>query len=169
MTDIFWAAFGGGAAAGVITLIAVVTAEWFRWFFDRPLVKVEVSLGFLHTAGEVSNLRQVFYEARNVHTKTVVLSTFGLSYKKKKQGKLQVTPQMGYQFPYKLEGQSSISQWSNVDGLLGTLYSAKRTPKDLKYVWFNASSGKLYRSKIKKWVVKELEQEFQRAYKALEN
>lgn len=168
MDNVFWAAFGG-AAAGIITLIALLTAEWFRWFLDRPLVKVEISLGFIHTAGEVSNERQVFYEARNTHTKPVVLSTFGLSYKKKEMGKLQVNPQMGYQFPYKLEGQDSISQWARVDELLGTLFSAKRTPKDLKWVWFRASSGKLYRSRIKNWVIKELVQEFQQAYPALES
>jgi hypothetical protein len=56
-----------------------------------------------------------------------------------------------------------------VDELLGTLYKAKRIPNDLKWVWFRASSGKLYRSKIEKWVIKELEREFQQAYTALEN
>ncbi len=160
MDNVFWAAFGGAAAAGIITMIALLAAEWFRWFLDRPLVKVEMSLGFIHTAGKVSNEQQVFYEARNTHTKPVVLSAFGLSYKKKELGKLQVTPQMGYQFPYKLEGQDSISQWASVDNLLITLYEAKRNPSDLKWVWFRASSGKLYQRKIKNWVIKELVQEF---------
>jgi hypothetical protein len=163
--NVFWAALGAAIGGGFVALVV----EWIRWFIDRPLVKVEVSLGFLHEAGEVSTLRQVFYVARNVHTKTVSLSSFGLSYKKKELGTLQVTPQMGYQFPYKLEGQSSITQWASVDNLLGTLYSAKRTPKELKWVWFTASSGKLYRSKIKKWVIQELDREFQQAYKALQN
>ena len=42
MDNVFWAAFGGAAAAGIITMIALLTAEWFRWFLDRPLVKVEL-------------------------------------------------------------------------------------------------------------------------------
>jgi len=162
MDNVFWAAFGGAAAAGIITMIALLTAEWCRWFLDRPLVKVEINLGFIHTAGEISNERQVFYEARNIHTKPVVLSTFGLSYKKKELGKLQATPQMGYQFPYKLEGQDSISQWARVDDLIGTLYKAKERPNDLKWVWFRALSGKLYRSKIEKWIIKELEKEYKK-------
>ncbi len=62
MPDVFWAAFGGAVAAGLITLAALLTAEWFRWFLDRPLVKVEMTLGFLHTAGKVSKERQVFLQ-----------------------------------------------------------------------------------------------------------
>lgn len=111
MDNVFWAAFGGGAAAGIITLSAVIIAEWFRWFLDRPLVKVEMSLGFIHTAGEIGTERQVFLIARNPHTKPVVLSTFGFSYKQTKWGYLKLNPQAGYQFPYRLDGQDSISQW----------------------------------------------------------
>ena len=161
MNNIFLAAFGGAAAAGIITLIAVLTAEWFRWFLDRPLIKVSMTTGFTITGNSVSEKR-LFLEARNPHSKQVVLNTFGLSFKHKKWGTLQINPQIGYQFPYRLDGQDSIRQWMMVEELLGTLYKAKRKPNDLKWVWFKASSGKLYRSKIKKWVIKELSGSFKK-------
>ena len=47
-SSVFWAAFGGGAAAGIFTLVAVIVAEWIRWFMDRPLVKVNVGFGYVH-------------------------------------------------------------------------------------------------------------------------
>jgi hypothetical protein len=163
MPNVFWAAFGGAAAAGLITLIALLTAEWFRWFLDRPLVKVEMTLGFLiNPDGSRDKSRQVFLEASNPHSKPVTLSTFGLFFKRKEWGKIQVMPQMGYQFPYQLDGGKSLSQWSDMQDLLKTLKKDGRTPRDLKWAWFRASSDKLYRGKIKKWVIKELEKEFQK-------
>jgi hypothetical protein len=163
MPDVFWAAFAGAAAAGLITLVAVIIAEWFRWFLDRPLVKVEMTLGFLLTAdGKRDESRQVFLEASNPHTKPVTLSTFGLIYKREKWGKLLITPQFGYQFPYHLDGGKSLSQWSLMQELLKTLKKQGRIPRDLKWAWFKASSGRLYRGKIKKWVIEELEKEFQK-------
>jgi hypothetical protein len=43
--NVFWAAFGGGAAAGVVLLLV----ELLRWYLDRPLLKV--SMTFMHTYG----------------------------------------------------------------------------------------------------------------------
>jgi len=160
MDSVFWAAFGGGAAAGTFTLFALGFSEWLRWFLDRPLVKAKLSLGFL--TGDTT--RQVFYEAANLHSKPVTLSTFGLAFRRKQWGKLFTTPQYGYQFPYQLDGGKSISQWASVQNLLETLQGDNRTPRDLKWVYFNASSGKTYRSKIEKWVIQELEKEYKKSY-----
>jgi len=165
MPDVFWAALGGGIA----TLLAIVVGEWLRWFLDRPLVKVKITLGFLfggtylatRDASRGSN-RQVFFEAGNPHTKAVTLSGFGLYYKRPEWGFLQVMPQMGYQFPYQLDGGKSLTQWSDMQDLLKTLKKDGRTPRDLKWAWFRASSGELYRGKIKKWVIEELEKEFRK-------
>lgn len=163
MPDVFWAAFAGAAAAGLITLIALLTAEWFRWFLDRPLLKVEMSLGHLIAYGNTdSKVRQVFLEASNPHSKPVTISTFGLRYKRYKWGTLYVNPQMGFQFPYQLDGGKSLSQWTPLEELLKTLKKSGRTPIDLKWVWFKASSGKLYQGKIKKWIIEDLEKEFEK-------
>lgn len=161
MPDVFWAAFGGAAAAGLVTLIALLTAEWFRWFIDRPLVIVKMRLGLIITSdGSVDKTRQIFLEASNPHTKPVTLSTFGLSYKYRKWGTLYVNPQIGYTFPFQLDGGKSLSQRTLLQELLKTLKKAEKTPRDLKWVWFRASSGKLYRSKIERGIIEELEEEF---------
>lgn len=163
MPDVFWAAFGGAAAAGLATLIALLAAEWFKWFLDRPLLKVEISLGHLIAYGDTDpKVRQVFLEASNPHSKPVTISTFGLFYKRYKWGTLYVTPQIGYQFPYQLDGGKLLGQWTSLEELLKAIKKAGRTPRDLKWVWFKASSGKTYRGKIKKWIIKELEEEFQK-------
>jgi len=161
MPDVFWAAFAGAAAAGLITLIAVLTAEWFRWFLDRPLVNVKLWPGFI--TGDKT--RYIFYEAANPHSKPVTLSSFGLLFKLKEWGKIQTMPQIGYHFPYQLDGGKSLSQWSDMQDLFQTLKKQERTPRDLKWVYFQASSGKLYRSKIENWVIEELEKEFQKMNK----
>jgi hypothetical protein len=151
MTNIFWAAFGGAAAAGLITLIAVLIAEWFRWFLDRPLVKVEMTLGFwVDRSGKKSEERQVFYEVRNPHSKPVTLDAFGLIYEGSKSGRLQISPQQGYQFPYQLDGGKLLSQWTPLIELLITLEEREIAPRDLKKLWVRASSGKVYRGNIKK-------------------
>ena len=150
---VFWAAFGGAAAAGVVTLIAMLAAEWYRWFLDRPLVKVSASFGFL--VGD--STEYLFLEAKNPHTKPVTLAAFGLSFKRKGWGDLWVAPGVGYRFPYKLGGGESISQWTSVQGLLDSLGGQGRAPSDLKWIWFRSSSGKLFRGKIERELIQGLE------------
>jgi hypothetical protein len=156
MSDVFWAAFGGGAAAGIVTLIAVLFAEWYRWFLDRPLVKVSLSTGFFVGQKDI----KLFLEASNPHTKSVTLSSFGFMFRNKKWGTIVVNPQFGYIFPYELSSGKSLQQWSDIPGLLNTLKNDGKTPKDLKWVYFRSSAGKTYRGKIKGWVKRKLSQEF---------
>jgi len=174
MPNVFWAAFGGGAAAALITLVALITVEWFKWFLDRPLVKVKMSLGFLFgttymltrdpSKGKDRN-RLVFFEASNPHTKPVTISGFGLYYKRSKWGAFHIMPQVGYQFPYQLDGGKTLTQWSDMQDILQAIKEDGRTPRDLKWAWFRASTDKIYLSKIKKWIIKELEEEFERMNK----
>lgn len=172
---VFWAAFGGGAAAGFI----VLAVELFKRFLDRPLVKVSLRLGNLiqvPPADPFSGVPQfayshfredvpdhIFFDARNPHTKPVVLSNFGLRYKRKEWRRLQVNPAQGYQFPYKLDGGSWIAQWTSLEQLFTTLRKAGRVPSDLKWVWFESASGELFRSKIEKRIIQDLEKEFNKA------
>lgn len=150
---VFWAAFGGGAAAGAFTLLAVLIAEWLRWFLDRPLVRVSVSIGCLVN----DETLHLFVEARNPHSKPVILNTFGLSFKRKEWGTMYVNPQRGYRFPYTLEGGHSLSQWTPVADFGTTLEKGERQISDLKWVWFRSSAGKEFRAKIPNGIIKALE------------
>ena len=46
--NVFWAAFGGGAAAGAVGVIGVLIVEYFRAKRDAPRLDVTVSLGYEH-------------------------------------------------------------------------------------------------------------------------
>lgn len=146
--NIFWAAFGGAAAAGVLTLIAVLAAEWFRWFLDRPLIKAQISFGFIHHQVIKDNTWYVFLEARNPHSKLVVLSTFGFYYRREEWGSLQVMPQAGFDFPYALEGGRALTQYTPIFDLANKLKETGRKPSDLKWIYFSSSAGKVFKNKI---------------------
>jgi hypothetical protein len=158
--EVFWAAFGGAAAAGLITLIAVITAEWFRWFLDRPLIKVKMSWGVLVMQdGSVDENRQVILTAANTHNKPVTIESFGLTFKRKQWGSMLLAPQANCQLPYQLDGGKSLTQWSEIKQILSALKSEERVPRDLKSAYFAASSGKTYEGKIKKYIIRTLEKE----------
>lgn len=144
-------------AAGIVTLIAVLAAEWYRWFLDRPVVNVRAHLGFVLTPGSVDETRQVFLEALNPHSKPVTLSSCGFAFRYAEWGNLWVSPVPGYSFPYQVDGGKALTQWIPVQTLLKTVLSEGRTPSDIKWVWFQASSGKQYRSKVAHSVLRALE------------
>lgn len=163
--SIFWAAFGGGAAAGVV--IGVI--EFLRWLLSRPLLKVEVEIGnivgtfpdlYLRT-GPLEQATHLFLRARNPHLVPVTVSSFGLYYKWPKGEKLVVLPQAGYQFPHEVTGGKELTQWTDIEGCFSSLRQAGRRPSDLEWVWFKASSGKVFRGKIDPKVIIALEKAFQ--------
>lgn len=160
MPDVFWAAFGGAAAAGLMTLLAVIIAEWFRWFLDRPLVRCELATGFVLHPLIQDRTQYIYYSAANPHSKVVTLAEFGLIYKRKEWGKLAEVPQTGYDLPYQLEGGKSFTYRKPLQQLLDYLRQKGQVPDDLKWVYFRASSGKTYRSKISKGLIEEFQRKF---------
>ena len=167
--SVFWAAFGGAAAAGIFTLIAVMGAEWFRWYMDRPLLRVDARLGYMmqgpsnellaRTGGrQPDEGQQLFLEASNPHSKPVTVSNFGLQYRSKAKGALMIMPQLGYTFPYQVDGGKSLTQWTSVAALLDVLGENGNTPSDLKQVWFKSAPGKEYRRRIPSSVIQRLEE-----------
>lgn len=162
---IFWAAFGGGAAAGAV--IGII--ELVRWLSSRPLLKVEVELGeivgsfpnlYFHT-GSPEQASYMFLKARNPHLVPVTVSSFGFYYKRPKGEKAIVLPQAGYQFPYEVAGGKELTQWTAIEECLSKLRQGGRRPLDLKWVWFQASSGNVFRGKIDPKVIIALEKAFQ--------
>jgi hypothetical protein len=156
--SVFWAAFGGGAAAGIVMLLV----ELLRWYMDRPLLKV--SMTFMLTLGHHAikdNTRFIVLVAKNPHSKPVTVETFGFDYKSKPSWKLQVTPDGSYQFPYEVKGGQSLSQRTTEQNLFATLRKEGQEPSDLKGVWFESSSGKVFHGKIPPVSMRVLKEAFQ--------
>lgn len=164
-SNIFWAAFGGGAAAGAV--IGII--ELIRWVSSRPLLKVTVQLGEIFGTfpnvyslkGSPTQASYIFFEARNPHPLPVTVSSFGLNYKRTKGYKITILPQVGYKFPYEVEGGKELVQWKSVEDFLSELRSYRERPSNLKWVWFRATSGKVFRGKIDPEIIIALEKAFQ--------
>jgi hypothetical protein len=163
MPDVFWAAFAGAAAAGLITLVAVLIAEWFRWFLDRPLVLVKVVWVYpLDTlSGDIEE--EIGVEAINPHSKPVTLSSYGFAIKGGETSKVVVTEPSPYRLPYELGGGKSLTERIAVEDMVDALKRSGRNPADLECAWFRASSGKVFSSsKLSKAFIQALEKKFQR-------
>jgi len=161
MPNVFWAALGGSIGGGLVALIV----EGVRWFLNRPLVQCRLYPGFTIQRGVKGRKKHLFYEAANRHSKPVTLSSFGLAYERKEWGRLAIMPDEPYYSGYQLDGGKSLSQQIIYQSLFKNLRDAGRRPRDLKYVWFGTQSGSLFRNKIEKWVINELEKEFQKINK----
>ena len=164
-SNIFWAAFGGGVAAGaVIGIIQLV-----RWLTSRPLLKVKVTLGkivgsFPYLYFETGSPEQaiyIFLEASNPHLVPVTVAGFGLDYKQPKGEKITILPQASYKFPYEVAGGKELTQWTTIEECFSMLRRNRKRPSDLKWVWFRASSGKVFRGEIDPKVIIALEKAFQ--------
>ncbi|MGA9099734.1 MAG: hypothetical protein WB392_12480 [Methanotrichaceae archaeon] len=168
-SSVFWAAFGGGAAAGIFTLLAVVLTQWIRWYLDRPLIKVGVSFArLINVPGVNQKDLNISLEAKNPHNRTATLSTFGFYFKSRADGKLQIMPDGTYSFPYELQAGKSIAQFSNENNLYGALHNAGKKPSDLKCGYFTISSGQVFRGNIPRDTMKTLEDNF-RSYVSKKN
>lgn len=162
--DVFWAAFGGGAAAGVVTLVAVVVGEYIRWRLIQPKLEVSVSLGDLGRAeaGEIvivprnDNPKKVFFSARNPRTHPVTVVSFGFVVRRGEKRHKQVGHQAGFGFPYEVAGGKSLTQWMETKVLLESLEKSGNSPSDIKYAWFSSASGRDFRGKLDKSTVNAL-------------
>ncbi len=162
MGDTFWAAFGGGAAAGIFTLIALLFVEWLRWFLDRPLLKVGMTFAFVYNHPMFQQgIRYVCLEAKNPHSKPVTVSRFGLAFKSEAEQRLQMFPDGTCQFPYEVKGGQAVSQRTTEQQVFAALRELGRKPSDLEGVWFESESGKVFRGKISHISMHVLEEAFQ--------
>jgi len=158
--NVFWAALGGG----ISTLIAVLSVEWLRRFLDRPLLKIELSPGF-YSGGPEIDLKDptqygLYFVARNPHKVSVTVSAFGLAYKAKDLGSLEIPPRLSHPSPHEVAGGKSMEEWFPLPNLLSALREQGQKPSALKSVWFRSQSGKTFRSKIKASTIRAMERAF---------
>jgi len=176
--DVFWAAFGGGAAAGVVTLIAVILGECFRSQIAQPMLVVTMALGRIYTIGGTSQpavqerltfckgeTPVVILQAQNTRSKTVTVTTFGfvaqkrrLTFRQKtKSFQFQPRYNFGHVLPYTIPpGGSPLIQAEDSRELIRSLTEAGFSPTDIKYVWFATAAGKEYKGKPTKATIELL-------------
>ena len=152
--DVFWAAFGGGAAAGIVTLVAVIVGEYIRWLVAQPKLIVSMSLGYVTAKG---NTLQVIFQAQNPRTHPVTVSTFGYRVRNGKKPMMQVGHQSHlFRFPYEIVGGKSLVQWADANEVIRSLCENGNKPSDIKYAWFNTAAGKEFRGKPSKETIENL-------------
>ena len=148
--DVFWAAFGGGAAAGIFSVIAVVLGEYLRWRSVQPKLVVSVTLGRLAGARDIDgqlypvqvddSCETTLFGAQNPRLSSATVMSFGLRARHGEKPVIQVTPQ--FKFPYEIEGGKSLTQWFDTKVLLKSLAETGNKPSDIKYAWFSYSRRK---------------------------
>lgn len=150
-TSMFLAAFGGGAAAGVV----ILGIELIRRYWERPLVKVTVGVGLSMGEDDGSKDAQLVLEASNVHGQPVTLVNCGLMLS---TGHRVVLPRAQMSdFPIELGLQKPAIKTVSVEQLLGRLEVWSCVPADVRYAYFTSSTGHVFRSKIGKDIVAALE------------
>ena len=148
MDSVFWAAFGGGAAAGIFTLLAVSFAEWLRWYMDRPLLIVRCVSGYVVGGANSDDSRKLWFRVRNPHSKTVVVSNIGLQFKGRRSESIMFLVVPTIQLPSPIEGGTEMNQYVDMALISAHLKDRGSAPSKLKWVWVSAESGATYRAKL---------------------
>ncbi len=161
MDDVFWAAFGGGAAAGVFSLLAVVLGELFRLKSGRPKLEVSARLGGVkwdsqgRMVASPRGEKMVYFEAQNQHNFIpVTVTMFGVRFRRAKDPRLQLYP--NHQFPQNLGAGESLVEWTETTELLSKVAAAGKKPSDIKSVWFKSAAGREFRGKVDKETIERL-------------
>jgi len=150
---VFLAAFGGGAAAGLV----ILGIELIRRYWERPLVKVTVGVGL--SMGEEDDARdaQLVLEAANVHGQPVTLVGCGLILS---TGHRVVLPRSQMQdFPIELGLQRPVVKSVSVEQLLGKLDVWGCVPDDVRFAYFSASTGRVFKTRLGKDIVSAMGRE----------
>jgi hypothetical protein len=152
-TGMFLAAFGGGAAAGVV----VLGIELIRRYWERPLVKVMVGVGLSMGEEQEAKDAQLVLEASNVHGQPVTLVDCGLILS---TGHRVVLPRsQRSDFPLELGLQKPVIKTVSVEQLLGRLEVWGCVPADVRCAYFTSSTGRVFKTKLGRDIVAALERE----------
>jgi hypothetical protein len=150
---VFLAAFGGGAAAGLV----ILGIELIRRYWERPLVKVTVGVGL--SMGEEDEARdaQLVLEAANVHGQPVTLVSCGLILS---TGHRVVLPRSQMRdFPIELGLQRPVVKSVSVEQLLGRLDVWNCVPDDVRFAYFSASTGRVFKTRLGRDIIAALGRE----------
>ena len=100
MSEVFWSAFGGGIAGGVVAALVGLIVEWGRYIFSKPHLKVEGTHRYVLTPGMPSELigikndddPQLILQAANDRRHPITVVGFGIHLKGRNTPGLFLTP-----------------------------------------------------------------------------
>lgn len=160
--DVFWAAFGGGAAAGIVTLLSVLLIEFTRWRLSQPKLRVSFTLGAVLEPGG-SPKRAMFFSAYNGRSTPVTITSIGLSASPKSKGHQIVGIRRDMELPKELTAGGQFDTWVELDDLIPQFARLGTTVGDMKHAYVTAHGAKIFSTKISKSFKKEMEAEATRS------
>jgi hypothetical protein len=164
--DTFWAAFGGGAAGSVFTLLGVLLLDYLGRRRNRPLLQVELEFGYLipgvqglpneypriltvdPSNAPTAGVAVIVFKAFNPNHFPQEVTSYGLYVKTSGHPILHFNPDKWGDQPPKMLAQG--------DGFTQTAPIKSRylepgiTWDDVTYLWFKTRSGHEFRAKIAK-------------------
>lgn len=159
--DNFWAAFGGGAAGSVFTLLGVLLVDALQRWRLRPQLRIMLEFGYLVPGVNRIGYRIwnrdpsrpppdgnaiISFHALNPSPFPLEITSYGLATKRRKDGRLFVNPDFyGDQPPKLLKQGESFTQTAPVTQL--GLIEGKGWLQ-IEYVWFSTRSGHKFQSRI---------------------
>lgn len=148
--DVFWAAFGGGAAAGVVTLLSVLLIEVLRWRLSAPKLRVWASFTFRVDPTDEWT-QPLAIQMSNVRSRPVTISGYGIHYKSSLLSSRSVHL-IDTDFPMKLlEGESHTIYVdpSRLRHAPAPHTSSSSGSMRIRSVFVFTSDGREFRSKLK--------------------
>jgi hypothetical protein len=153
---VFFAAFGGGAAAGVV----ILGIELIRRYWERPLVKVTVGVGLSVAEDRDAKDAELVLEASNVHGQPVTLVSCGLVLS---TGHRVLLPRSQVaDLPMELGLQRPVVKTVSVEQLLSRLEVWGCVPEDVQYAYFTSSTGHVFRTRLGKDIIAALSRGWER-------
>ena len=153
---VFFAAFGGGAAAGVV----ILGIELIRRYWERPLVKVTVGVGLSVAEDRDAKDAELVLEASNVHGQPVTLVSCGLVLS---TGHRVLLPRSQVaDLPMELGLQRPVVKTVSVEQLLSRLEVWGCVPDDVQYAYFTSSTGRVFRTRLGKDIIAALSRGWER-------
>ena len=154
--DIFWAAFGGGVAGGIVAALVGIGVEWVKYLLSKPHLKVTGACRYVVTPGSSSNLIgiedideiQLILSAANDRQHPTTVTGFGIQLKGKNTPGLFLIPNPGVHMPYEIMPGQALTQFTSVADLVVELKNMGKKPRDLKQIWFSTATGQQFRGAI---------------------
>ena len=137
MSEVFWSAFGGGIAGGIVAALAGLIVEWGRYFFSGPRLKVSGTSRYVVTPGTSSKLIgvkndneiQLILEAANDRPHPITVTGFGIRLKGRNTPGLFLIPNVGYSMPYEILPGRNLAQFTSMPDLVVELKEMKKNQK----------------------------------------